>query len=831
MPHEAVTDPGPGPAGFEVGGVFGVRVGGAPVADLEALRCGRAWAAAEEVVALQRWLRDEGAALSDLLHPVIGRCADEDRPLLVALRRAVFQGKRPAGRVWSVRRSLPEGIRARVEHWADALVRAGDLTAGVPAALAADQAAAREAVRVAAGRDAFRFALVLGSPDLTREASRWLDDGVGPRPRAVASLAKYLARAAAKPSPYASFTVSGLGGWGSAGPAVATSGDLGWRGVVELDRAAVLALWSALAGRPELRDHVGLRVNPSVEREGDRWWFLGAGPDEPVVSVADAVRDVLDFVRTTPAPTIGSLGRHLAPAPDDRVPDDRVRDYVDRLVSLGLLEARRPFPDQSADPLDHLARWVEAHAAGSPWPGRLRDLRAAVAGYGTSTAAAHRVERSRLVRDLLDALLTALGRPPWSPDRPVLLENAVLPRPVVVCSRERWRPVLEDLEAIRGFLGVMDRSLPVKLALAEFFRTTFGARARVPFLRLYRTYRADPGPRTTPVSWRAVAAGLYGDDDGVRETVSVDPQVLAKLAASWPAHVRAPRSVCCYGQELPGPDGPGFVLNTVRTGYGWGITRVEHLLTAAGVVTPARAPVPGPDVALAECRAAFGSQLNQRAAAVPHVIDYPGGEPGGRPLTDLWVRQDPTSGRLLLCDDGGREVRPLALGMLVERALPPALRFLVAVFGEPQTAFAPNPAWDDVGWRAPVDGVRRRPRLAVGRVVAVRAGWRVPAAHVPVRAKGRSDADFLLELARWRGAHGLPRRCFVRTTGRRDASRKPVYVDFASWFLLPSLPRGADTDVIFEEALPDPADAPRHGGHGRRVTEYVFEFSATDRHG
>ncbi|KOX34206.1 hypothetical protein ADK67_04540 [Saccharothrix sp. NRRL B-16348] len=830
MPRKACTGrtPGPAAAGFRSGGVFGVRVGGAPVADLAAVRCERAWAVAEDVVALQRWLRDEGAALSDLLHPVIGRCADEDRPFLVALRRAVFQGRRPTGRVWSARRSLPGGIGERVERWADAVACAGGPAGTVPALLAADRAAAREALRVAAGRDAFRFALVLGSPDLTRSASRWLDDRASPRPRAVASLAKYLARAVAKPSPYASFTLSGLGEWAGGGPAVQLSGDLGWCGVVELDRSAVLALWSALAERPELREHVGLRVNPSVERDGGRCWFLGAGDGEPIVSVAatDTVRDVLDFVRTAPEPTVGSLGRHLATPTDERA-----RDYVDELVSLGLLEPKRPFPDQSPDPLDHFARCADAHAAGSPWPQRLRDLGAAVAGYRTLTTAAHRVEGLRQVRDLLDGLLTGLGRAPWPPDRSVVLENAVLPRPVVVRSRERWQPVFEDLEAIRGFLGVMDRSLPLKLRLAEFFRATFGSSARVPFPQLYRAYRADPGPRTTSRPWRSVAAGLYGDDDGVRETVSVDPQVLAKLAASWPAHVRAPRSVCCYGQELPGPDGPGFVLNTVRTGYGWGITRIEHLLAAAGVATPVRAPVPSRDVALAECRAAFGSQLNQRAAAVPHVIDYPGGEPGGLPPTDLWVRHDAASGWLLLCDDHGREVCPLALGMLVEGALPPALRFMVAVFGEPQTAFAPHPHWDDVGWRAPVDGVRRRPWLAVGRVVLARAGWRVPAADLPARLKGRSDADFLPALARRRDAHGIPRRCFVRTTGRRDASRKPVYVDFAGWFPLPFLPRGSDATVVFEEALPDPADAPRHGTHARRVTEYVFELSATDPHG
>ncbi|MFE2756102.1 lantibiotic dehydratase [Actinosynnema sp. NPDC059335] len=809
--------------------VFGVRVGGAPVADLEALRCERAWAAAEEVVALAQWLRDEGTALSDLLHEVIGDRADDDRSLLVALRRAVFRGRRPTGRVWAARRALPGDLRVRVERWARESERAAELTARVPSRLAADRAAAREALRVAARRDAFRFALALGSPDLSAAVRRWLDDPAAPTPRArtLAGLAKYLARAVGKPTPYGSFALSGLGRWGSGGAPARLSGDLAWCGVPELDRAAVLELWSGLTG--PLREHVGLRVNPSVEREGGRLRFLGAGAGEPVVSVAEsgATREVLHFVRTAPDPTVGSLTRRLA--------DPGADGYVAGLLDLGLLEALRPFPDRSGDPLDHLARWVDAHAPGSPWPRRLRDLRSAVVGYGGLTTAAERAERLRQVRSTLDGLLVDLGRAPWRPRRAVLLENAVLPRPVVECSRDRWRPVLDDLEAVRGFLGALDRSLPVKQRLAAFFRDRYDPGARVSFLRLYREYRTCPDPGDAPPAdlGRSVVAGLYGDD--ARDTVSVDPQVLAKLAASWPAHVRAPRSVCCYGQELPGPGGPRFVLNAVRTGYGWGITRIEHLLDAAGHPTPVRTPAEdGPDVVLAECRAAFRSQLNQRVPAVPHAIDYPGGErPDGCSLSlpDLHVRHDRTGDRLLLCDGRGREVRPLALGLLAAALLPPALRFLVAAFGEPQTALAPVPHWDDVGWRPAVDGVRRRPRLEVGRVVLARAGWRVPAADVPSPAKGRSDADFLLALARWRARHGIPRRCFVRATGRRDPARKPVFVDFADWFLLPSLPRHGDADVVFEEALPDPADAPWHGEHGQRVTEYVFELTATDRHG
>lgn len=838
MPHNGFPAPDRAPAtAFASGGVAGVRVGGMPVADLEALRCERTWAAVREAVALDGWLRTEGAALSDLLHPVIGHCADDTRPLLVALRRAVFRGRRPTARTWSaaVREALPDDLVARVDHWVLEWARHADVVRRVPDLLITEQATAREALRVAAGRDAFRFALALGSPELTLAVDGWLDDPTAPppRPRAVLSLARYLARAATKPSPYASFTLSGLGTWTDGPP---TSGDLDWIGVPELDRSAVLALWDGLAARPELRDHTGLRVNPSAEEDGGRLWFLGAATGEPIVSVAvtDALREILRFVRDDPDPRVGPLIAHLA--------DARARAYVDELITAGLLERCRPFRDQSTDPLAELVRWVTAHAAGSPWPARLHELRAAVCGYPGLTTAVGRVDRLRSVRRLVDELLADLGRSPRRSSRPVLVENAVLPHPVMACSRGRWAPVLEDLEALRGFLGVLDRSLPVKLRVAAFFRDRYGSRARVGFLRLYRDYHATRGPSDNAGPLlelrRDALAELYRGDDGTRATVSVDPQALAKLAASWPAYVRAPHSVCCYGQELPGEDGPRFALNTVRTGYGWGITRVEHLLAAAGRTPPPRAPRSAPGVVLAECRAAFGSQLNQRTAAVPCHLDHPGGErtAGAVAPTDLRVRYDPADGRLGLCDRRGRQVRPLALGMLVEHLLPPALRFLVGVFGEPQTAFAPAPQLDDAGWRPPVDGVAHRPRLEVGLVVVARAGWRVAASDVPTRAKGRTDADFLLELAGWFARHGIPHRCFARTTGRRDGLRKPVFLDLADWFLVAAFRRSLDavapdTSVVFEEALPDPADAPRHGDRGRRATEYVFELSAVEPRG
>ncbi len=177
---------------------------------------------------------------------------------------------------------------------------------------------------------------------------------------------------------------------------------------------------------------------------------------------------------------------------------------------------------------------------------------------------------------------------------------------------------------------------------------------------------------------------------------------------------------------------------------------------------------------------------------------------------------------------------------------PPALYFLIRVFGEPQTALAPHRQLSDAGWRDVAGGLRRRPRLEMGRLVLLRAAWSLPLGQLPLRAKGESDAAFLLRVARWRDQHGIPRQCFVRVIApptrtrpnrARTKARKPLYLDVTNWFLLTAFERSLttaesrDAVVVFEEALPDLTDAPRYGEHGHRVTEYIVELSAATADG
>jgi hypothetical protein len=878
IPSALLRPSGPG---YAVAPMFGVRIAGAPVEDLQRLEFRTTWDVVDKHVELIAWLRTEGEAISDLLHSFIGTCGDGGiKPMLVALRRAVFQTKGPGDRVWSegVRRVLPTDLTARIAVWLSALERARALEVRLSGVLAAEKSARTDALREVAAKNAFRFGLLLGSPTLADVLGAWIDGPSAgcPRGPVLLRLTKYLSRVVAKTSPYASFTFSGLGVWAQSGSASCPTGELTWRSVAELDRRVVLWIWSGLACHPEFREHIRLRLNPSVIEVDGQLRFLGAAMGEPVVSVAitDTLRYVLHFVRTMPQPTLGGLRRNLQGAGTLANPGSCL-SYVDTLIDLGLLELRPPFLDQGADPLGDLADWVATAADASidganGWYQALCTLRAAVRGYAELPDARARIEQLRHIRSMLTELLAELAHPavPELPAKDVVRENAVITHQAARCSWKHWQPVFDDLDALRGFLGIFNPYLALTTRATAFFLDRFGPFTTVPFLEFYRelhacsstgSYQAEgaglvvsgpPGVQELAERRRAAVETLYSVGQDASGIVRVHPRTLARIAASWPPDIRTPGSICCYAQEIPSQDGPRLVLNVVRTGYGWGISRIQHLIDQTGdptLVPQQRWPrTDDTRVLLAECRAAFATNMNLRLAAVPYAIDYPRAESDTDAaaqvsIAELQVSYDQVPGRLALRERHGAEVRPLSLGMLVEHALPPALRFLIRVFGEPQTLLVPDRQLSDVGWRSGIDGVRSRPRLEVGRIVLARAAWSLPAHQFPLRKKGESDAVHLLRLARWRDEHGIPRQCFVRLTATASGAgqdwslskaRKPLYLDFANWFLLTAFDRALvhlrhpDAVVVFEEALPDLADAPHYGQHGQRVTEYIFELSS-----
>ncbi|WP_406314595.1 lantibiotic dehydratase family protein [Streptosporangium sp. NBC_01639] len=836
------------PASDEVSDVFGVRVAGLPVDRLRALRFERTWTLVRRLAGMDRWLATEGEAICAALYQIIG---DDRRaqvkPLLVGARRAVFAGRRP-DRLEAVLVAVPEALAGRLRSWLACSARRAGAAAELPGTLAAEQAEKAAVLRELVADEAFQRGLSLSSPTLSAELSKWLASPEATPGRAVLlRLARYAARAAAKTSPYATFVISGLGRWAAAGPAVTGDPGLTWRPVAEFDAGSARRIWEAFCRDPGLAETVELRVNASLLDHDGRLWFLGAGRAEPIMSVpaGPELTEVVDLVRAADRPTLGSMR--------DRIGSG----LLDRLLEIGLLERRPPFADQSADPLGELARQLDpallAPAGSAPASstgfGAVRDLRQAVLALPGMAEAGARRRTLACLREMTGDVLARHDKDPRPVAKDLCLDTAVSPRTMAWCGRAAWQPVLDDLNVVRRLLGLLDPALPAKLSAGEFFLRRYGPGRSVPFLVFYRDLhtvrRRPPAPAADLRALRReLWQSLYGTPQDAHGVITVNPALVAGLAAAWPAYLRPPASVACFVQAIDGPDGLRVAVNAIYSGYGRATARIRHLLGESE-----RAVLAGGDVA--ECLASFGNTLNLRPAGATG-IDYPFTDTGRAALSlpDLHVGYDPATRRPTLCDGDGRPVRPMHLGMSSELVLPPAWAFLIRTFGEPPVALRPAWQWT-AGWQAErretgrwptaehragaAGPVRHRPRLQLGHVVLARAGWRMPAAELPVAAKGEPEAAYLLRMASWLETHAIPERFFARLTSAErpwlGKGRKPLYLDVTDHFQLMSLTRSARDPaalLVLEEALPDPADAPSYGRHGSRVTEFVLEISAKD---
>jgi hypothetical protein len=874
-----------------------VRIAGLPVTVLDGLRCETTLRTVTELLDLEAALAAQSRQLSQRLYDAIGALHDHPRkPVLIGLRRAIHNRRQRhvAGLAEQVEGILPPALSARIRRLAEELERHDRGIRELRHILSEEVAAKLSLLRDVAGDPRLRHGLVQSGSGLDEALQRWLARPARrapPRP-VLFRLATYLSRIVTKTSPNSTFTTFGLARWVDDGPALRFREDVSPCGVFSLDVGLLQEIEQALGARPDLRGGFRVRVNPSALPTAAGLCFLGPPPEEPIVTIAATpeVTACLELAGERPWRTLDELRRRLAATADGPEAAGRSHRYLDRLIEVGLLELRLGVADQALDPLGDIARHLETAAGGRYRDvARLcRDLRAEIVtptepgevdGHRTRLAAVASQARS------LDEAL-GLGRQGAEVIRyGVVQENVVFPQPIAECYRRSWRAALDDLDAVRRWMGLHDPQLPVRLALGSYCRERFGAATRVPFLRFHQALEEDLRGAVLPDAESASLAELWRrlrvwgpppqerlprlvelerrrlqavcrvvdrapDDDGV---IRVEPGLLLEDLEDCPAYVTAPPSVACYVQPLMRAAEPCLVLNAMISGYGRGRGRWLHLVRSAARATGAEAPadalaaVDEPEVLSAESRGAFGTALNLRPPMAGYEIDYPyvvGDGPAKRQiaLRDLVVVHDPQSDTLdLRYDRTGTRVRPVHGGMMVEFLLPPALKLLVRGFSSPTLHYPSIPFLLRYAAATPLESVIALPRVEVGRVTLRRASWLVPRRLVPRRRKGQTDADYLLGLHRWLRREGIPLQCFVRSLRSDSAAgvkvrgskwRKPLFIDFANWFLLTVFERrtraedGADNElIVLEEALPAPEEAlapgPSHCELIVEVTEHA----------
>ncbi|MER6306284.1 lantibiotic dehydratase [Streptomyces sp. NPDC001657] len=863
---------------FTTPDTFGVRIGGLPVPMLDDMRSPELWRQAESVRDLEDQLDGQASLLSDSLYEQIGR-GGSAKPLLVALRRAIHNRRPLTGRHWNdaLRTLLPRAVVELVDDWAqlradhqEAVTRLDDL-------IGHHMRSQHVLLRKAASDPVLQHGLVLSSPVLLAEVRKWLarPDERPPERSLAQRLAKYLARVSMKTSPFSTFTASGLGTWSGVHGDRAPTGS-GVHTVAELNVWVVQQVVRALGSRPELSGRARLRLNPSAVLTDGRWEFLGTGAEEPLrtLPVTAAVRECVEVVREG-RPTREEAARILT----ERTGSDQATAtaYLARLEELGLLEAERPFADQTLDHVAEVRSWL-AGATSPELVGVEREL-AVIAdilvAYPHLADPAQRVRATGAVEEALRRITDLAGPDRISlPAKNSVIENALVGAPFPGPDRRAWGPVLRDLDAVRQCYAVLDPGLPGRVAIADLFAERVGPGEAVPFLTFHRLVQTWLREEPALPSLLSVAVHGYramhqhrlprlGELAALREqlcevvraapadaqgVVRIAPERLLSVVEHRPAWMRAPDSVTYYGQPLGTGSAPEFVVNAVNSGHGRGRDRIRRLLTQAGLDavrdTAVDTAPPSPGLIHADTCRHFGSNVGLRMSAVATEIEYPGGlsvRPRGHRirLGDLLVRHDPGPGLLALHTRGrAGEVRPVHPNLIAELWLPPALRLQMQTFGATSNLLIPGRRMFGDPSLSEVREVLAEPRVVVGRTTVSRRQWVLPPGAVPRREKGESDRSLLLRLVGWLAEHGMPQRCFVRAldpqsvvSGQvwRVKSRKPLYVDFANLLLVGVFERllaaGAGQVVFLQEALPGPGEMPDHDGSGPRVTEFLVEIN------
>lgn len=861
---------------------FAVRTAGLEISRLKEMRLVQSRALTLRLLEVRRSAAARRLAIADALYEAVGRC--EPGPLkaaLVALRRSVHNDRTLPESEWNestrsaVGASLCDQIRALSALGAD--IQA--LETELEDSLKEETQLKRAAVRTITIDGGFRQGLLQASPILSAEADKWLDRPIDwASKQVVRRLATYIARAAAKVSPYSAFAGVGLGLWSSShSERLAMLGSERAHVVVELNEALLDAIRAACQKEKGGSAGGAVRLNSTASLSQRQILFLRWVNGETITALAASplVMYCMEHLLTSPSPTLVGLADGLAENVG-RVQSGGVRAAceaaVERLAEIGLIEAVYP----PALSIDELIQRVEARTETDPLLGPMRRLQAGLNDYAASVSHEERQASRRVAYTALTELSRhasiELGTAVRT-GQDAYYDNVVSVDPLATANPNQWGDELAALDTVRKLLGLFDRNAPLRMRLAAFHRDVLGGRT-VSFLEFFNsvhqilanggdadwkqelegvTNPMSPNERSSVDAVSRLYHLRHRARSWVRESpvdehgaVSLQPTALKEWLAHRVGEHEIPASVAFHVQPVTGCRSVRLVLNAATCGYGRGISRVMYLIHQVDSPTlpNLRVPERGDGAIVAEIRGGLGSTLNLREAVLDDEICYPYlgrtlGANSGIRLSELRVVAEGVNGASVLRrGDGGQQVLPVHLGLMGEYFLPPAAQLLVRGFGATPTLYHPSrPFLHEDAWSVQPRGVKEFPRVNLGRLTLSRRTWILKSAEVPRQLKHETNSAFFARFHSWREQFGVPEVFYARSIpgaafrrGQALLSKtwKPVYVDSFNWFLLEAFTRGLDAVgdlAVLQEALPHP-DQPRiHGQQSDRMVELIVEVS------
>lgn len=850
-----------------------LRVASLPFEAIAPLRDGTC-AEADAVVALEAELARDAQVLADRLFALAGSPTEDPartqaRFALLRVRRDVHNGRVPKERdLDDAHVLLAADDRERLRGHVARLRRHLTLIEGLTATHRDRLVAGRRALLHLAADPLVSHGIYLASRSLAPKARRlasadpsaWSHD----ERHAAAKIAAYVSRFAAKTSPNGVFCSVALASVG--GPAVSIEGAATIERVdVLLSLSEVRKVAAVLAIDPAIERAARPRPNPTLRLRDGVWTFWNpASPRNPT--------DVETYASLKDQPV---LAMFLETCASGTLRPDEIVDAVRARTGLSPDDLRRFYTTL-------VERGVVIGEVEVPYSRRrrLRDLAAIARRAGCDAAWIAEVERIEDAVDEVPAM--AVARRSEAMDR-IVEAFERLKRGREFRADELFRvdaasglsvrlpaDVVSELSlGVRALVRLISGMFPEEASQRRFvarFLAEHPPDTDVEFLDLYRGFveKLDaeaskpsefPMPTTDAPSepdeaaawacahrtWEWFVARARAAAPG--SVVALDEATVRELSGEipeprWTAGVLF--QVAARDAEAITAGNYALVLNAVFNGIGLALSRFAHLLGAGRqgddnpVIAELRrawASMERPGAVLAEItfnHEARTANAGLRPILFANEIELPGDlvSPGVAriPLTDLVARFDSASGRIVL--------RSIARGVEVV----PVLSSGVSPSGiVSELIHLGRQGWQSVGYlpgfHAP--DVAYWPRFVFGRVVLFRARWSFRREGMPRVARGEQpipDADWFLELRRWRARHALPRHVFVHTS----TAPKPFYVDLDAPILADLLRRaiatsaGDDEVLHVTEMLPGAEDLWLRDGSGSYASEFLIQLEGPE---
>lgn len=856
-----------------------VRIAGLPADAVSPFFCTLCRDHLERLRTLEESSLQARTGLVDVLGGLIHGAPDAQRHFLLGLKRDCFNARDlsryPDHPQW-------EGTAAEVRSQVDRIL----LLKGESEAARADFETAYLASRRGEiehllsflGDTRFLRGVALSSTSLVDNLARLLGkplESYGRRERRLlATLLRYVTRAALKLSPFSTLTGIGLGAISledaeTENPHFALHGPGTWqeRSKVRLQRSRVEQLASQLMLDPSFRARLRLAVNDTVEEvEADRYRLLrgAAWERDPEKASWRERRPALVTVRlrgafihwllenaAVPSRTYGELLEDLQKALPG-LPADSLRQTVDRLLEIGFLCLAWPWATSDFHPEKRLLEALEEipeKEALAPLIQPLQGLLAAEEAYSRSDSPARHA-----------AELRSLGRSVLGEGEDFLLHEDIFftsdraDREVATLSRRQTQEILENLRPLSRLSNAEDLRFDFLSTLGVFATGSWPGREHVPFLDLYEkahslfeafvqyTSQVEGTGEVAAFnplqidaldqllqSRRQLVSGLPRCVIAEGDEGRLDRPALDRLLAEIPSPQGDVRDFCAFLQPLDDP-GTEWVLNVLTEGIGRMSSRFTTTMDPSMQESVIESYLQrsawtdnGQEIELVDLFYSGGNSANIHVPYTRRVFEWPGTWAGLPPerrlhLRDLRARFGPDRPPELV-DREGRRILPVHLGSVQRAFMPDLVRFL-ALFGPAELRYR-QPTLPPVKAEGVVEYARHR----VGNVVYRRKTWDIETAALRATLSGLTDAAAFRHINRRRSAVSIPDRVFLAEPVAVPHT-KPQYIDFTSPLLVEIFCSALQKEVSslrLTEALPGPeGHVPAEKGR-RRAVEIQFE--------